>query len=129
MALIRARTALQAWQAPNPEPAAGARIVHAALAAPMRQIVANAGADADGVVHRVCEGSGTLGYDAGGERYGGMLELGVIDPVKVVRTALQNAISIASLLLTTDCMIALERAPYPSAEGAARGAGMFGEEY
>lgn len=129
VALLRARTVLQDWQAPNAEQAAGARIVHAALAAPMRQIVANAGADADAVVHRVCEASGTLGYDAGGERFGDMLELGVIDPVKVVRTALQNAVSIASLLLTTDCMIAIERSPYGSAENAAAGAGMFGEEF
>jgi hypothetical protein len=91
--------------------------------------VAKAGADADAVVHRVYEASGTLGYDAGGERFGDMLELGVIDPVKVVRTALQNAVSIASLLLTTDCMIAIERNPRGSAESAAAGARMFGEEF
>lgn len=109
VALLRARGALETWQAPNGEQAAGGHIVHAALAAPMRQIASNAGADADAVVHQVSAGTGSMGYDAATERYGDMMELGVIDPVKVVRTALQNAVSIAALLLTTDCMIAVQR--------------------
>ncbi|MBP0637411.1 MULTISPECIES: chaperonin GroEL [unclassified Cupriavidus] len=130
VALLRARAALEAWQAPNAEQAAGAHIVHAALAAPMRQIAANAGADADAVVHQVCAGAGTLGYDAGTERYGDMIELGVIDPVKVVRTALQNAVSVASLLLTTDCMIAIQRSPTSQGDaGTSLGSSMFGEDY
>ncbi|MGT2433456.1 TCP-1/cpn60 chaperonin family protein [Cupriavidus basilensis] len=87
----------------------GARIVHTALAAPMRQIAENSGADAQAVVHQVCAGSGMLGYDASTDRFGDMLELGVIDPVRVVRTALQNAVSVASLMLTTDCMVAIRR--------------------
>lgn len=70
------------------------------------------------------------GYDAASERFGDMLELGVVDPVKVVRTALQNAISIASLLLTTDCMVAVQRHPPGVGNGNARpGAGMFEEDY
>lgn len=130
VALLRARATLQQWQAPTEEQAAGARIVHAALAEPMRQIATNAGADADAVVHKVCEGAGTLGYDAGNERFGDMLELGVIDPVKVVRTALHNAISIASLLLTTDCMIAVQRRAPDVADLNAQAARMgFGEDY
>ncbi|WP_285895397.1 TCP-1/cpn60 chaperonin family protein, partial [Escherichia coli] len=80
--------------APNAEQQAGAHIVHTALAAPMLQIAANAGADAQAVVHQVLSGEGSHGYDAASDRYGDMLELGVVDPVKVVRTALQNAVSI-----------------------------------
>jgi len=106
VALLRARAAIDAWVAPNAEQHAGARIVYTALAAPMLQIAANAGADAQAVVHQVLSGEGSHGYDAASDRYGDMLELGVVDPVKVVRTALQNAVSIAALLLTTDCMIA-----------------------
>lgn len=130
VALLRARAALDTWKPANAEQAAGGHVVQSALSAPMRQIAANAGADADAVVHQVCGGSGWHGYDAASERFGDMLELGVIDPVKVVRTALQNAISIASLLLTTDCMVAVQRHPSGTISSNARaGAPMFDEEY
>jgi len=130
VALLRARAALDSWEAANAEQAAGGHIVQTALSSPMRQIAANAGADADAIVHQVCAASGSQGYDAASERFGDMLELGVVDPVKVVRTALQNAISIASLLLTTDCMVAVQRHPPGVGTGNARpGAAMFEEDY
>lgn len=94
----------------------GAAIVSHALAWPLRQIAQNAGADGQAVVHAVAEASGTYGYDAKGARYGDMIAFGIVDPLKVTRSALQNAISVASLMLTTDCMVAV---PAP-ANGAPR---------
>ncbi|MEF3062832.1 chaperonin GroEL [Ralstonia solanacearum] len=129
VALLRARSAIDAWEAPTAEQDAGARIVHTALASPMLQIAANAGADAQAVVHNVGAGSGSHGYDAATDRYGDMLELGVVDPVKVVRTALQNAISIAALLLTTDCMVAHRRPTGEGPLGDPSGQAMFDTEY
>ncbi|MCT7318715.1 chaperonin GroEL [Ralstonia sp. CHL-2022] len=129
VALLRARSAIDAWSAPNAEQHAGAHIVHTALAAPMLQIAANAGADAQAVVHQVLSAEGSVGYDAASDRYGDMLELGVVDPVKVVRTALQNAISIAALLLTTDCMIAEAREGYVDRSDEASSSTMFNAGY
>jgi len=129
VALLRARAAIDAWSAPNAEQHAGAHIVHTALAAPMLQIAANAGADAQAVVHQVLSAEGSVGYDAASDRYGDMLELGVVDPVKVVRTALQNAISIAALLLTTDCMIAEAREGYVDRSDEASSSTMFNAGY
>lgn len=129
VALLRARAAIDAWVAPNAEQQAGARIVHIALTAPLLQIAANAGADAQAVVHQVLAGAGSHGYDAASDRYGDMLELGVVDPVKVVRTALQNAVSIAALLLTTDCMVADLRQEYPDRPGETDSSTMFNAGY
>ncbi len=72
----------------------------------MRQIAQNAGADAQAVVHEVAEAHDAQGYDAARARYPDMFEAGIVDPLKVTRSALQNAISVASLLMTTDCMVA-----------------------
>jgi chaperonin GroEL len=72
----------------------------------LRQIAQNAGADAQAVVHEVAEAHDTLGYDAASGRYLDMFDAGIVDPLKVTRSALQNAISVASLLMTTDCMVA-----------------------
>lgn len=129
VALLRARSTIDAWEAPNAEQGAGARIVHTALAAPMLQIAANAGADAQAVVHQVLASTGSHGYDAATDRYGDMLELGVVDPVKVVRTALQNAISIAALLLTTDCMVAELRHEQAEAADETMGSMRFDSGY
>ncbi|AOZ04400.1 chaperonin GroL (plasmid) [Cupriavidus sp. USMAHM13] len=107
VALLRARSVLDSLLAANSGEQAGARIVHAALSAPLRQIADNAGADGQAVVHQVGSQDGAHGYDAGSDRFGDMFELGVVDPVNVVRTALLNAVSIASLLLTADCLIAI----------------------
>lgn len=107
VALLRARTVLeQAGTEASQEQRTGAKIVRDALAAPLRQIAENAGADGQAIVHAVAAGSGAYGYDAARGTYGDMIEAGIVDPLKVTRSALQNAISVASLLLTTDCMIA-----------------------
>jgi len=105
VALLRARCVLDGY-GENDEERTGAQILYEALAAPLRQIALNTGVDAQAVVHAVAVASGAWGYDAAHARYGDMLEAGIVDPLKVARTALQNAISVASLLLTTDCMIA-----------------------
>ncbi|MBN3752240.1 chaperonin GroEL [Paraburkholderia sp. Tr-20389] len=118
VALLRARRVLEHYGETQPQKI-GARIVYDALASPLRQIAQNAGADAQAVVHAVAEASDAFGYDAAHGDYGDMIERGIVDPVKVARTALQNAISVASLLLTTDCMIV-----HPAknrADGAGRG--------
>jgi chaperonin GroEL len=82
------------------------RIIRRAIEEPLRQIVANAGLEGSVVVQKVKEGKGNFGYNAANGSYGDLLAQGVIDPVKVVRTALQNAASVASLMLTTDALIA-----------------------
>ncbi len=106
VALLRARPALDKLRVENPDQQAGIRIVQRALEEPLRQIVRNAGAEPAVVVQRVVDGQGNYGYNAATGEYGDMVAMGVLDPRKVTRTALQNAASIASLILTTDCMIA-----------------------
>jgi chaperonin GroEL len=105
VALIRAQKALEALAADD-ERRFGVRIVRRAIEEPLRQIVANAGEEGSVVVDRVRQGSGNFGYDAATGEYGDLLAAGVIDPVKVVRTALQNAASVAGLMLTTECLVA-----------------------
>jgi chaperonin GroEL len=73
---------------------------------PLRQIVLNAGEEASVVVAKVIEGNGNYGYNAASGEYGDLVQMGVLDPTKVTRTALQNAASVASLMLTTDCAVA-----------------------
>ncbi|KVD88309.1 molecular chaperone GroEL [Burkholderia ubonensis] len=122
VALLRARHALEGDGAGLTDvQRTGARIVHDALASPLRQIAENAGADAQAVVHAVDVASGAFGYDAATATYGDMIAAGIVDPVKVARSALQNAISVASLLLTTDCMIARRPHTVPAAGGASGG--------
>ena len=75
------------------------------MEAPLRQIVSNAGEEASVVARNVKEGKGNYGYNAGSEQYGDMLEMGILDPTKVTRSALQFAASIAGLMITTECMI------------------------
>ena len=106
VALLRARSQLGALRGDNADQDAGIRIVLRALEEPLRQIVANAGADPSVVLNRVVEGSGNFGFNALTNEYGDMVQMGVLDPCKVTRTALQNAASIAGLALTTECMIA-----------------------
>jgi chaperonin GroEL len=108
VALIRARAALDELKGANLEQNAGIQIVRRALEEPLRQIVANAGVDASVVLHKVEEGSGSFGYNAADGSFGDLLEMGIIDPAKVTRSAIQNAASIAGLMLTMDCMIAQE---------------------
>ena len=106
VALLRARAGLKDLHGLNSDQDAGIRIVLRALEDPLRQIVYNSGGEPAVVLRRVVEGEGDFGFNAASNEYGDMVKMGVLDPCKVTRTALQNAASIASLILTTDCMIA-----------------------
>ena len=105
VALLRARKALDNLKGVNSDQDAGIKIVWRAVEEPIRTITANAGESADVVVAKVLEGSNNFGYNAATGVYGDLLEMGVIDPTKVTKSALVNAASIAGLLLTTDCAI------------------------
>ncbi len=123
VALLRARRALDALHGPTLGQDAGIRIVRRALEEPLRQIVANAGQEPSVVLGRVVAGEGNFGYNAATEEYGDVVAMGIIDPTKVTRLGLQNAASIASLILTTDCIIVdLPRQPAPGEEGYPAGA-------
>jgi chaperonin GroEL len=106
VAYIRARGALSKVKGDNPDQEAGIKIVMRALEEPLRQIVANAGAEPSVVMNKISEGKGNFGFNAQTEQFGDMVEMGVLDPTKVSRTALQNAASVAGLLLTTEAMVA-----------------------
>ncbi|PNM89297.1 chaperonin GroEL [Achromobacter xylosoxidans] len=106
VALLRARAAIQDLKGANADQDAGIRIVHRALEAPLRAIVANAGEEPSVVVAKVADAKGNHGYNAATGEYGDLVEIGVVDPTKVTRTALQNAASIAGLILTTDATVA-----------------------
>ena len=113
VALLRARSALDRLHFDALGQDAGIKIVRRALEEPLRQIVANAGQEPSVVLGKVMAGDATFGYDAASGEYGDMIGLGIIDPTKVTRLGLQNAASIASLILTTDCIIV--EAPKPTA--------------
>ncbi|MBB3004805.1 chaperonin GroEL [Paraburkholderia tropica] len=106
VALLRARSAVTGLKGANSDQDAGVQIVLRALEAPLRVIVANAGDEPSVVIAKVLEGKGNFGYNAGTGEYGDLVETGVVDPTKVTRTALQNAASIAGLILTTDATVA-----------------------
>ncbi|MBR8315257.1 chaperonin GroEL [Burkholderia dolosa] len=106
VALLRARAALSDIKGANADQDAGIRIVLRALEAPLRVIVSNAGEEPSVVISKVLEGNGNYGYNAATGEYGDLVEAGVVDPTKVTRTALQNAASIAGLILTTDATVA-----------------------
>jgi chaperonin GroEL len=105
VALLRVRKAIAAATVANADQTAGLRILLRAIEEPLRQIVRNGGGDASVVVNKVKEGKGNFGYNAATEEFGDMVEMGVIDPTKVTRLALQNAVSIAGLLLTTETAV------------------------
>ena len=123
VALLRARVNLKVTGA-NPDQEAGIKLVMRAVEEPLRQIVANAGDEPSVVLNKVMEGNGNYGYNAANGQYGDMIEMGILDPTKVTRTALQNAASVAGLLLTTECMVA--DAPKDDAPAAPMGGGMGG---
>ncbi len=106
VALIRAQKALDKLEGPNEDQTVGIRILSRAIEEPLRQIVENAGEDAAVVLNAVKAGKGAYGYNAGTGEYGDMLEEGILDPAKVTRLALENAASVAGLLLTTEVMVA-----------------------
>ncbi|HEX5372564.1 MAG TPA: chaperonin GroEL, partial [Aquabacterium sp.] len=105
VALLRAKQAVGAVHGDNADQDAGIKLVLKAVEAPLREIVANAGGEPSVVVNAVLAGSGTYGFNAANDTYGDMIEMGILDPTKVTRTALQNAASVASLMLTTECMV------------------------
>ncbi|HEY2511912.1 MAG TPA: chaperonin GroEL, partial [Polyangiaceae bacterium] len=118
VALIRAQEGLDKLEVPEHQ-RFGVQIIRRAIEEPMRQIAQNAGVEGSIVVNKVREGKGNFGYNAATDQYGDLLAMGVIDPAKVVRTALQNAASVAGLMLTTECLVA-ER---PKTESAASAGG------
>jgi chaperonin GroEL len=121
VALIRCINALDAVNATNSDEKIGVDIVRNSLSAPLYQIVANAGGNGDVVVHFVKEGEAGYGYNARTDAYGDMIEMGIIDPTKVTRTAIENASSIASMVLMTECVIVDE----PSKDEPAMDPGMM----
>ncbi len=125
VALIRARKALDNLKGDNSDQDAGINIVRTAIEAPLRQIVSNGGGEASVVVNEVANAKdANYGYNAGTEEYGDLVKMGVIDPTKVTRTALQHAASIAGLLITTEAMVA--DIPEPAAPAAAPDMGGMG---
>ncbi len=125
VALLRARAAVTV-KGDNADQEAGIKIVMRAVEEPLRAIVANAGDEPSVVVNKVLEGKGNFGYNAANSTYGDMVEMGVVDPTKVTRTALQNAASVSSLMLTTDCMVAELVEEKPAAGGVPGGMGGMG---
>jgi chaperonin GroEL len=122
VALIRARAAIAKVKGDNHDQDAGVKIVLRAVEEPLRQIVQNAGVEPSVVVNNVAAGKDNYGYNAANETYGDMIEMGILDPTKVTRSALQNAASVAGLMLTTDCMVA----ELPKEDGPAMGGGDMG---
>jgi len=106
VALVRALSKIGDLKGDNEDQNVGIALARRAMEAPLRQIAANAGAEASVVVQAVREGKGSYGYNAATEEYGDMLEMGIIDPAKVTRSALQAAASIAGLMITTEAMVA-----------------------
>ncbi len=125
VAFLRALKAIEKLVGANADQTTGIKILARSIEEPLRQIVSNAGEDAAVVLNRVREGKGTFGYNAATNEYGDMIEMGILDPTKVTRLALQNAASVAGLLLTTEVMIAESPKDEEHAHGAP-GGGMGG---
>ncbi len=114
VAYIRAVAALENMKGENEDQTTGIQIVKRAIEEPLRQIVANAGGEGSVVVNKVKESEGTIGYNARDDRYEDMLAAGIIDPTKVARVALENAVSIASMFLTTECVLTDKKSDTPA---------------
>ncbi|WP_296806622.1 chaperonin GroEL [Thiocapsa sp.] len=120
VALVRAQTAVKGLTGANHDQDVGITIARRAMEEPLRQIVANAGCEPSVILHKVVEGSGNFGYNAANGEYGDMVDMGILDPTKVTRSALQNAASVAGLMITTEAMVAEEPkddAPMPGGGG------------
>ena len=131
VALIRAQKALDGLKV-DAEQEFGVRIIRRSIEEPLRQIVANAGEEGSIIVQKVKEGTGNFGFNAATSKYEDLVAAGVIDPVKVVRSALQNAASVASLMLTTEALIAdkpKDEKPAGGGGGHAHGGGMGGGDF
>lgn len=130
VALLRARSILSDIKTTNTDQEAGVKIVLKAIEAPLRQIVANCGEEPSVVINKVLEGKGAYGYNAGTNQFGDLIEMGVLDPAKVTRAALQHAASVAGLMLTTDAMVAeLPKEDAPAAAPDMGGMGGMGGMY
>ncbi|GAC1625730.1 MAG: chaperonin GroEL [Nevskia sp.] len=132
VALVRAAKALEKLKGANDDQTVGIRILHRAIQEPLRQIVKNAGGEPSVVLNKVMGGKDSYGYNAANDTYGDMIEAGIIDPAKVTRLALQNAASVAALLLTTEAMIAelpskSEGPAMPAGGGGMGGMGGMGD--
>ena len=126
VALLRAASALAGVNTHNDDEITGVNIIRTALESPLRTIVANAGGEGSVVVNKVKEGQNDYGYNAREDRYENLMEQGIIDPTKVTRLALENAASIAALLLTTECVVAEEPEENAPAAPGGMGGGMGG---
>jgi chaperonin GroEL len=127
VAYLRARQALGSIKGDNHDQDAGIKIVLRAVEQPLREIVANAGDEPSVVINKVLDGKGNFGYNAQTGEYGDMIDMGILDPTKVTRTALQNAASVAGLMLTTEAMVAeapKDETPSPMPGGGMGGMGM-----
>jgi chaperonin GroEL len=122
VALVRAIDILGDVKVDNDDQLTGVNIIRTALEAPLRTIVSNAGGEGSVVIQKVREGKGDYGYNAREDKFENLFSAGIIDPTKVTRLALENAASIAGMLLTTDCVISDE----PEEEKAGAGGGMPG---
>jgi len=114
VALVRALQALKELNGDNHDQDVGITIASRAMEEPLRQIVSNAGGEPSVVLNKVEEGTGNYGFNAASDEYGDMVELGILDPTKVTRSALQNAASVAGLMITTECMVAEEEKDEPA---------------
>ncbi|KPJ92933.1 MAG: molecular chaperone GroEL [Gammaproteobacteria bacterium SG8_15] len=124
VALVRAKQAIADLKAENHDQDVGINIARRAMEEPLRQIVANAGGEPSVVLNKVAEGEGNFGFNAASDEYGDMVAMGILDPTKVTRTALQNAASVAGLMITTEAMVA--EMPKEEAVGAPDMGGMGG---
>ena len=123
VAYIRATEALEGLKGENDDQTTGIQIVKRAIEEPLRQIVNNAGGEGSVVVNKIREGKGSFGYNARDDRYEDMLDAGIIDPTKVSRVALENAASVASMFLTTECVLAEKKVETPMPAMPAGGMG------
>ncbi|MBP1637295.1 MAG: chaperonin GroEL, partial [Bacteroidetes bacterium] len=126
VAYIRAIDCLSAVKADNDDEQTGIEIIKRAIEEPLRQIVANAGKEGAVVVQKVREGKGDYGYNARTDTYENFFEVGVVDPVKVARVALENAASIAGMFLTTECVVAEKKEDNAAPAMPMGGGGMGG---
>jgi chaperonin GroEL len=130
VALIRAKAAIAGIKGANEDQNHGIQIALRAMEAPLREIVTNAGDEPSVILNRVVEGKGAFGYNAANGEFGDMIEFGILDPTKVTRTALQNAASIAGLMITTEAMVAdAPKKDEPAMPGAGGMGGMGGMDF
>ncbi len=128
VALIRALAAIKGLKGDNEDQEHGIAMAKRAMEAPLREIVANAGEEPSVVLNKVAEGKGNYGYNAATGQFGDMFEMGILDPTKVTRSALQNAASISGLMITTECMVAeAPKKDDKAASGAPGGMGGMGD--